>query len=512
MIRDLSVRLKVSGIIGLVVVAIVAFQLSYFPARQIALLISAVELKAMAVGRLVAAEVRTGLEFDDKDTVRDVLAGAGQDPDVLYAVLFKDNGDVFARYDPKSLASDVKPDGSATDGPRSDRVGAEVRVTMPVVSKAGTRGALVLGLSTARVESEGAQIRNTTFLLGGVILIAGLLVALLAGTFIARRLTELTAVAARVATGDLRVTVPDDKSGDEIGQLTGSFRGMVSALRTLETHVREVAAGNLSRTTEQSGDLAIAFDQMIVAQREMVKQIADTAVQLNAAAGQFLANAKQQERGATEQSSAVEETRRTIEGLRGSSDQIATSAQEVLENAERAQQNSAVVSERIAALSQHTHRISEILEVIKGIANKSDLLALNAALEGTKAGEAGRGFSLVATQMQRLAESVMRSVSDIKDLTGNVTEATQATVLATELSTRLAADTTRSARQIGLLSTTQQQGSEQATTAMHDVAHVATQTASGSKEIVASASDLITLSTRLQGLVGRFNVEVRMKS
>lgn len=505
MIRDLSVRLKISGIITLVVVAILAFQVLYFPARQIELLTAAVELKALGLGRLLATDVRAGLEFDDKEGVRQTLASAAQDPDVLYALVFSEKGDVFASFDPKGLAAGVR--AAPTLQATSEHIRDEVRASFPVESKAGTRGTLVISLGTERVARDGAHIRMATFMLGGGILVAGLIVALLAGTLIGRRLSDLTRIAESVATGDLKVVVPTDPSRDEIGRLGASFRAMVGSLRGLESHVRDVAAGNLSRTTEQQGDLALAFNSMIVAQRELVRQIAETAVQLNTAAGQFLANAKQQERGATEQSSAVEETRRTIEGLRSSADQIATSASAVYENAERAQQNSALVSERIAALSQHTQRIAEILEVIKGIANKSDLLALNAALEGTKAGEAGRGFSLVATQMQRLAESVMRSVADIKDLTGNVTEATQATVLATELSQKLAADTTRSARAIGTMSTTQQHGSEQATTAMQDVADVATQTAQGSKEIVASASDLITLSTRLQGLVGRFRVD-----
>src|SRR4029077_20627123 len=124
------------------------------------------------------------------------------------------------------------------------------------------------------------------------------------------------------------------------------------------------------------------------------------------------------------------------------------------------QENSQVVAERIAALSGHTRRISEILEVIKDIANKSDLLALNAALEGTKAGEAGRGFSLVAAQMQRLAENVMGSVQDIKKLVADIRDASQAAVLATEEGTKLADATTEMARQIRLITQQQQTGTE----------------------------------------------------
>jgi methyl-accepting chemotaxis protein len=268
-----------------------------------------------------------------------------------------------------------------------------------------------------------------------------------------------------------------------------------------------VADGDLGQTTTLEGDLAQAFNRMIVSQRQLVKQIRDTALQVTTGAAEFLASARSAEHGATEQSSAVEETRRTMDTLLTSSREIAKTAQSVLANAERSQENSQVVATRIAALSKHAQRIAEILEVIKDIANKSDLLALNAALEGTKAGEVGRGFSLVATQMQRLAENVMGSVTDIKELTATITEATHASVMATEESTKLATDTTRSAQQIVQIIGQQQTGTEQVSRAMDDVAHVATQAVNGSRQVVHSTEELSRLSDELQRLVSRFNLE-----
>jgi hypothetical protein len=259
--------------------------------------------------------------------------------------------------------------------------------------------------------------------------------------------------------------------------------------------------------------LAVAFvvkrylARMISGQRQLVGQIAQTAVQLNAAAGDFLSSASEQERGSSEQSSAVEETRRTMASLLESSKLIAETAEGVLLNAERTQANSKVVAERIAALSAHSQRITEISEVIKEIANKSDLLALNAALEGTKAGEAGRGFSLVATQMQRLAENVMGSVRNIKEITGTITQATEASVFATEESTKLAADTTASARQIAQVMRHQQQGTEQVTLAMDEVTKIALQSAEASRHTVGTSRDLIRLSETLQSLVGQFSID-----
>lgn len=147
---------------------------------------------------------------------------------------------------------------------------------------------------------------------------------------------------------------------------------------------------------------------------------------------------------------------------------VTSVAQSMLENAESTQRNNQIITERIGELVSRSQRIAEILEVIKDIANKSELLALNAALEGTKAGEAGRGFSLVANQMQRLAENVMGSVRDIKQLTVAIREATNASVLATEEGTKLTADTTRSAREIAHIVHEQQGGSVQSLAALAD--------------------------------------------
>jgi len=79
--------------------------------------------------------------------------------------------------------------------------------------------------------------------------------------------------------------------------------------------------------------------------------------------------------------------------------EVSNRVREVRRHAEDNREHHRQVDENLALLVSHTQRIGEALDVIKDIANKTDLLALNAALEGTKAGEAGRGFSIVATQM-----------------------------------------------------------------------------------------------------------------
>jgi len=361
--------------------------------------------------------------------------------------------------------------------------------------------------STRSIEQERQRLRGATASTGALILALGVLVAYFIGTSLGRRIQRLQAIAERVARGDLSTAVDSEDAQDEIGRMSASFATMLAGFRELQEVAIKVADGDLGATTTLRGDLAAAVNQMIGAQRTIVQQFAETAVQLNAAATEFRSSAEQQNRGAVEQSTAVEENQRTMDTLLKSAAHIADTAQAVLQNAETTQSNSRLVADRIATLTAHTARISEILQGINEIANKSDLLALNAALEGTKAGEAGRGFSLVANQMQRLAENVMASVVDIKKLTSTIKEATRETVLATEETTKIAANTTRSARQIAMTIQQQQVGTEQVSRTMEDVARIAREAAAGSRQVFSSSDDLVQLSRRLQSLVDRFRVE-----
>ena len=178
-----------------------------------------------------------------------------------------------------------------------------------------------------------------------------------------------------------------------------------------------------------------------------------------------------------------------------------------LSKAARTRATTGSTAERIAELSGHAGRIAEILEVIREIADRSDLLALNASLEGTRAGEAGRGFTLVAAEMRKLAERITASVHDIKELVADVRASVSATVMATEESTKLAEGTTESARQISFVTQQQRSGTEQAGTSMRDVATMISQSLSATQEIRSLAGTLKQQADGLTALIGRFRSE-----
>jgi methyl-accepting chemotaxis protein len=213
-------------------------------------------------------------------------------------------------------------------------------------------------------------------------------------------------------------------------------------------------------------------------------------------------SARSQESAGMQQASGIEQTRRTMEVVLSSAQQIAENSSAVLGNAERTVTGNRGVALRIKDLNNHAEKATEILAAIMQVADRTDLLALNAALEGTKAGEAGRGFTLVAAEMRRLAESVMESVAGIRRLMNDIRGASQVAVQAGQEGVALSEETTRSARDIALATQQQRRATEQVGQSMDDMATTVTDAMSRTRQTAANAAELAAAALQLGMLVG----------
>jgi methyl-accepting chemotaxis protein len=293
---------------------------------------------------------------------------------------------------------------------------------------------------------------------------------------------------------------------DEIGTLVLAYNAMLDQLRELARRAAEVSGGALDVELGVRGELGDAFRGQLASLRDIVGHIAHSASRLAGAAGEMYAAAQEQEQAAHQQSAGIEQVSRTMESLLAAATHVTESTMGVLSRAERTRETTTRTAERIAELAAHAGRIGEILDVIREIADRSDLLALNASLEGTRAGDAGRGFALVAGEMRKLAERVTASVHDIKDLVGDVRASVSATAIAIEESSKLAEGTTESARQINLVTQQQRSGTEQAGHSMRDVASMVTQSLAATQQIRSLAEDLKAQADNLTALVARFRL------
>lgn len=288
------------------------------------------------------------------------------------------------------------------------------------------------------------------------------------------------------------------------GDLGDAFALMVRNLRALTDRARRIADGDLSTRVEGTGDLTTAFNKLVERFELLSEEIMRTGLHISSSAEQILAVLREQEFAASHQASSVEETQRTMETLLTSAKRIAESAQTVFKSAEKTQANNRTVGERIAELKSHTERIGEILEGIKSIADRSDLLALNASLEGMRAGEAGKGFTLVAGEMRRLAESIKLSVADIKTLLSDIRESALQSVMSTEDGSNLSERTTESALKITLITQQQQSGTEQVTQSMDELSTLINHSVAGMRQVTTSASELASMAEDLRQIVEQF--------
>lgn len=211
-------------------------------------------------------------------------------------------------------------------------------------------------------------------------------------------------------------------------------------------------------------------------------------------ATELLSAAREQEASMAQGSAEVEETRRTMELLVNSAQQIADRCSAVLANAESTLSGTRHITDCISELNGHAEKVAELLATIMQVADRTDLLALNAALEGTKAGEAGRGFTLVAAEMRRLAENVMESVSGIRRLMKDVRSTSQKAVQASHDGIKLSEETTRSAREIALVTQQQRKATEQVRASMDEMTDLLDHTMLNIKQTTREAAALAGLA------------------
>ncbi len=367
-------------------------------------------------------------------------------------------------------------------------------------------------LSANQIKKRAQETASSRTLMLGAALFALLLgsaAAFAITRLIVRPLQETLGAAERIAAGDLSHDLHSTRS-DELGQLQRSMQDMTLGLRELIGHIRDSvtqiasAAEELSCVTEQTSAGVTSqkdeTDQVATAMNEMtatVQEVARNAEQASHAASDADHQAKAGE-------TAVNEAVQQMERLAG----------EVLRS------NTAV-----SQLRNESDKIGSVLDVIKAVAEQTNLLALNAAIEAARAGEAGRGFAVVADEVRGLAQRTQKSTEEIEALIGGLQQGSQQAANLMDSSRALTESTvelTRNAgsrlgdiadavssiqsmnQQIAAAAEQQSAVAEEINRSVINVRDISEQTAAASEETAASSVELARLGNELQTLVSRF--------
>ncbi|QXI15033.1 methyl-accepting chemotaxis protein [Pseudomonas hamedanensis] len=362
-----------------------------------------------------------------------------------------------------------------------------------------------------RRDAESAQARTFQLISTLLALLVGIIAAVIITRQITRPLRETLAVVERIASGDLTQNVTVTRR-DELGVLQQGIARMGVTLRDLISGIRDgvtqiaSAAEELSAVTEQTSagvnSQKIETDQVATAMHEMtatVQEVARNAEEASQAAAAADGEAREGDK-------VVNEAIAQIERL----------ASEVVRS-----------TEAMSVLQQESDKIGSVMDVIKAVAEQTNLLALNAAIEAARAGEAGRGFAVVADEVRGLAQRTQKSTEEIEGLVAGLQNGTQQ-VSAVMNNSRALTDSsvalTRKAgvslenitrtvsniqsmnQQIAAAAEQQSAVAEEISRSIINVRDVSEQTAAASDETAASSVELARLGGQLQQMVSHFRV------
>ncbi|WLG85341.1 methyl-accepting chemotaxis protein [Pseudomonas cucumis] len=315
----------------------------------------------------------------------------------------------------------------------------------------------------------------------------------------------------------------------------------------------EIAEGNLTRPItvdgeDEAGRLLAAMAKMQEKLRDTLQRISGSATQLASAAEELNSVTDESARGLTQQNneieqaatavnemtSAVEEVARNAVSTSEASKNATTSAgdgrdlvQETVSAIERMSADVQSTANLIGDLANESRDIGKVLDVIRGLADQTNLLALNAAIEAARAGEAGRGFAVVADEVRALAHRTQQSTSEIERMIGSIQSGTEHAVDSMRNSTERAESTLNIARGAGMSLDTinsaiveinernlviasaaeeQAQVAREVDRNLVNIRDLSVQSATGANQTSAASNELSRLALDLNNMVGRFSL------
>ena len=428
----------------------------------------------------------------EEAAIRAIMSGAES-----YARVEEQNGEAFYRR-----ATPDKAQVSACIGCHTDK-------------KIGdTLGMLAITFPMAKVQ----QFSQESFMKNAMVLIGMIFAVMVAMYFLLRvvvlkPLHQMTAITHDIAEGEGDLTKRVPVAGkDEINELAGWMNLFIEKLQ-----------GMMGKVAHVTDKVAAASVQLSATSEEMAKG----ADGLTARTAQTAA--------------AVEEMNATVGEVAQNSGKAASIAQEAVETARSGkdvvqetisgmQQLSDAVSQSatiIATLGKSSDQIGEIVRVIEDIADQTNLLALNAAIEAARAGEQGRGFAVVADEVRKLAERTTKATKEIGDMIRHIQQDTKGAVASMDEGTQkvnsgvdlvnktgeslatIAERVTQTADMIRLIAVAAEEQSvatQQISGDLENVAKVSKESAGGATESAKASQDLSVLATELQTIVGGFKI------